>query len=220
MYDFENLQETTSNQSSTSIASIPQTKSFSDATAQEKHITGDIGTRDVTNKYYQDVNIEKNFWTLKDKKYRSLWVSVPMTKAAHAGKDGTYYDIWNYQPMIPSVSANKPRDRRGSASNTMNDVMTLLDSEHALNAEKHVKLSHGGIRNILPAGTVNRAVDNVVPTVGPDTTDLDSMRGLQFEYNYGNMDQLKHIARQNFMKAVAGLNTEKDTSARPVTSAV
>jgi hypothetical protein len=219
MHDFEYLQETTSNQPTADVR-FPGVVHGVDAHVAPYSLTGLIGERTENNKYYSDATVQSDVFKLKDHKYRSLWVDEGITRASRAGRDGTYVDMWEYAPGIPAISTPQDRYYDVQTSNTMNDTEMLLDAEHALNAAKHVKLSHGGVRDIPPAARVSPAVDNVVPSVGPDTTDLDSLRGLSYQYNYKDMSSLRLIARENFMKAVAGLRTERDTTARPTTSAV
>jgi hypothetical protein len=220
MYDFEDLQETPQNASLGYDWSVPRPPGGGHRAAYDVPVTGVIGDRTRSNKHYRDVHVECDVYSLKDPKYRSLWLSRGMIQAAHAGKNGTYVDMWTYDPYVPNISTNEARHRAHMTSSQLGDTMMLLDPEHALNAANVEKLSHGGIRDIPSVPVYSKSVDNVVPEVGPDATDLDTWRGLRYQFNYSKSDQLKHMARENFMKAIAGLSTERDTTARPASGVV
>ncbi len=220
MQDFEDLQEASANESTLHGWGYPHVSPGVDVHVTPESHTGRVSHRTSTNRHYADVHTERDFYTLKDKKYRSLWLPTKTIKAAGAGRDGTYVDMWKYAPSIPVITRREPRHYQVGKSNVQNDTMTLLDPEHALNASKVDLLSHGGIRDIESLGPTNGAVDNVVPSTGPDAKDLDEMRGLGYQFNYSSLPHMNKRAKKNFMAAVAGLYVRQNTTARPASGVV
>lgn len=215
MYNFESLYETGSGP--TSVIHPPSAVKGVDVRVEPVSVTGRIGSRTRHNRYYSDEQVEADEYSLKDKKYRSLWPGRSYFTQVGNGRNGTYTEQFPYKPQIPRTSNADPVEVHVSPrmSTQIDDVMILSDAKHAFNAAEVNTLSHGGVRDIEYKSGVDPAVTPTVPTDGPDTVDLGRMRGLNYQFHYTDPSNMHRIARQNFMSAMADKVVDPYHTARP-----
>jgi hypothetical protein len=190
------------------------------ANATRVSVAGRIGNRTKNNKHYSSTFVEKDVYKLEDPKYRSLKQKQSYYTSVGCGRAGTYNEEFEYKPGVPHTATVKSEVDPHAYTGDMEDTMMLLDAEHALNAEKVNKLSHGGIRSIPRATHTDPVVSDVVPLVGPDAMSLNRMRGLSYQFNYTDPSGLVLMAKENFMSAMAGKITNPNSTARPATTIV
>ena len=177
-----------------------------DVHVDAESVAGRIGSRTSANKYYRGHHMEKDVYTLKDKKFRSLSLPARHFRMTGAGRNGTYTEQFAYKPRVPVKTLRRAYVKQ-EVSAKANDVMMLLDAEHALNAARVDNLSHGGVREIAPDDGFDPAVTDVAAQDGADFNEFDRMRGMSYQFNYSDPANMALVAKQNFMLALSGHST-------------